>query len=60
MMYIHYCSHCQHIYMLNGHKALCPSCEKALKELDITYMEYVNLLPKEREILLKQMQNLTF
>ena len=60
MMYIHYCSHCQHIHMLNGHKTLCPSCEKRLKELDINYMKYVNLLPKERENLLKQMQDLTF
>ena len=59
MMYIHYCSQCHHIHMLNGHKSLCPACSKKLKELDITYMDYVCLVPAEREKLLNSLGNLT-
>ena len=59
MMYIHYCPNCRHIYMLNGHKTLCQACTNKLKELDITYMDYVNLLPAEREKLLGKLNNLT-
>ena len=60
MMYIHYCANCRHIHMLNGHKALCPACTKKLQELDISYLEYVHLLPVEREKLLEKLHNLTF
>ncbi len=59
MMCIHYCSHCHHIYILNGHKTLCPACAKKLSEVDVTYMEYVNLMPEERKKLLDRLQNLT-
>jgi len=59
MMYIHYCANCRHIHMLNGHKTLCPACESKLKELDITYMDYVNLSPEEREKLRNKIHNLT-
>lgn len=54
MMYIHYCARCHHIYMLNGHKTLCPACSKKLKELSISYMEYVNLPTSDREKLLEK------
>ncbi len=59
MMYIHYCSHCHHIYILNGHKTLCPACTRKLQELNISYMEYVNLVPEERKKLLDRLENLT-
>lgn len=59
MMYIHYCVHCNHIHILNGHKTLCPACSKKLKELNISYMEYVNYPPEKREKLLNGLQNLT-
>jgi len=57
MMYIHYCATCHHIHMLNGHKTQCPICEKTLKEMDMTYMDYVHLLPKEREKLLMELKS---
>lgn len=48
MMYIHYCPSCERIHMLNGHKALCPTCEQKLTELRISYMEYIELDAEER------------
>lgn len=48
MMYIHYCSHCNKIFTLNGHKTLCPKCSSAMQELDITYLKYLALSAGER------------
>ena len=59
MMYIHYCANCNHIHILNGHKKICPACENKLKELNISYMDYVNLLPAEREKLMEKLNDLT-
>ena len=49
MMYMHYCSGCQFIHMLNGHKIFCPRCGFKLTELRITYMDYVNLSGEDRK-----------
>ena len=49
MMYMHYCKHCQHIFMLNGHKLICPKCTGPLAELQISYLDYVDLSPAQRE-----------
>ncbi len=57
MMYIHYCANCRHIHMLNGHKTLCPACTKMLQELEISYLEYVNLPSEERKKLLEKLTN---
>lgn len=43
MMYIHYCTHCARIHMLNGHKVICPKCDSELTELRLSYLEYVSL-----------------
>lgn len=43
MMYIHYCRHCQHIHILNGHKLYCPRCCGHLTELKTSYIKYVNM-----------------
>ena len=48
MMYIHYCSHCNKIFTLNGHKTSCPKCESSMQELDITYLKYLALSAEER------------
>ncbi len=48
MMYIHYCRTCNRIHILNGHKSICPSCERDLTELKISYMDYIQLGPEER------------
>ena len=48
MMYIHYCRTCNRIHILNGHKSICPSCERDLTELKISYMDYIQLEPEER------------
>lgn len=49
MMYMHYCKQCQRTFMLNGHKMICPRCTDPLAELQISYLDYVNLGTEERE-----------
>ena len=49
MMYMHYCKSCHRIFMLNGHKMICPKCTDPLTELRISYLDYVNLSLKDRE-----------
>ncbi len=52
-MYVHFCRQCRRIHLLNGHKMFCPRCEKELKELQIPYMEYVQLKSEERSRLVE-------
>lgn len=49
MMYMHYCKCCCHVFMLNGHKMVCPKCVNPLTELRISYLDYVKLNKEERE-----------
>ena len=49
MMYIHYCKHCNRIFMLNGHKMICPKCTDPLTELQISYLDYVDLDMEQRQ-----------
>ena len=49
MMYMHYCKQCNHVFMLNGHKMICPKCADPLTELRISYLDYVNLDMQKRE-----------
>ena len=48
MMYLHFCKTCNRIHMLNGHKMFCPKCNNSLKELQMSYLDYINLTPEER------------
>lgn len=56
MMYIHYCHACHRIHMLNGHKILCPTCDSRLKELKISYMDYIGLGQEERKQLQEKLK----
>ena len=49
MMYMHYCKRCHRIFMLNGHKMICPKCTNPLTELQISYLDYVEMDMAERE-----------
>ncbi len=49
MMYIHYCPACRRVHILNGHKNLCPTCDRKLKELRISYMDYIEMNREERQ-----------
>ncbi len=49
MMYMHYCKRCHRIFMLNGHKMICPKCTDPLTELQISYLDYVDLDMAQRE-----------
>ncbi len=49
MMYMHYCSLCRRIFMLNGHKIICPKCTEPLSELRISYLDYANLDVSQRK-----------
>lgn len=49
MMYMHYCKQCHRVFMLNGHKMICPKCTDPLAELQISYLDYVKLDIDERE-----------
>ena len=57
MMYMHYCKKCHRIMMLTGHKMICPRCTDPLTELRISYLDYVDLDPGEREALLQKCAN---
>lgn len=59
MMYIHYCEKCNRIHMLNGHKISCPTCDFSLKELRITYLEYIEMNKEERTSLLHKLSHKT-
>ena len=59
MMYIHYCGNCRRIHILNGHRTFCPTCDLTLSELDISYMEYIELDREERSLLLTNLSDLT-
>ena len=48
-MYMHYCKCCHRVFMLNGHKMICPKCTDPLTELRISYLDYVSLDMWERE-----------
>ena len=50
MMYMHYCKKCHRIMMLTGHKMICPRCTDPLTELRISYLDYVDLDPGDREL----------
>ncbi len=52
MMYIHYCKSCARFHILNGHKQECPACESSLTEMQIPYLEFVELSTKERNLLM--------
>lgn len=49
MMYMHFCQNCRRIHMLNGHKTLCPTCSQKLKELSISYLDYIEMDALERQ-----------
>ena len=55
MMYMHYCQHCQHLHMLNGHKLICPACQFDLTELKLSYLTYVEMDSKERQYLVERL-----
>lgn len=60
MMYIHYCSNCKNIFILNGHKQECPRCALTLHELKLSFKEYSVMLPPERESLRYQLADPAF
>ncbi len=49
MMYMHYCKNCRRVYMLNGHKQVCPKCRLEISELKISYMDYVTMNQEARQ-----------
>ncbi len=56
-MYMHYCKRCHHVHMLNGHKPLCPNCNGSIKELKISYMDYVSMDRDSRELFLNRLED---
>lgn len=57
MIYIHFCKKCEAVFMLNGHQLGCPRCDSSLFELKISFDDYINLLPAEREDLRSKLTN---
>lgn len=53
MMYIHFCRHCRHLHILNGHKMFCPRCNTKLAELQMPYLDFVALSAMERSLLIE-------
>ena len=57
MMYIHFCKTCSRFHMLNGHKMKCPACNNPLHEMQMPYMDYVNMTAAQRQQLLEDCCN---
>ena len=57
MMYIHFCKNWSRFHILNGHKMNCPACGNPLAEMQMAYLDYVNMTPSQRQQLLEQCQN---
>ncbi len=53
MMYLHFCRNCSRIHMLNGHKMSCPKCNNPLKELQMSYLDYIALNNTERNLFIE-------
>ncbi len=53
MMYLHFCKNCNRIHMLNGHKMTCPKCDSSLKELQMSYLDYISLDQTERDLFIE-------
>ena len=53
MMYLHFCKTCNRIHMLNGHKQNCPKCDMPLKELQMSYLDYICLTDTERNLFIE-------
>lgn len=53
MMYLHFCKNCNRIHMLNGHKMTCPKCDNSLKELQMSYLDYISLDQTERDLFIE-------
>ena len=54
MMYLHFCKTCNRIHILNGHKQTCPKCNLPMKELQIPYMDYIQMDQEQRQMFLSQ------
>lgn len=57
MMYVHYCHDCNRLHILNGHKTICPACNQPLAELQISYLDFVELDKDERNAFRKKCAN---
>lgn len=59
MMYLHFCKNCNRIHILNGHKLSCPKCDNPLKELQMSYLDYIYLNDNERSLFIELCNNET-
>lgn len=57
MLYLHFCSKCNRIHILSGHRKQCPACDNRLFELSVSYEKYIKYSLSEREILLSNCIN---
>lgn len=57
MLYLHFCSLCQRIHILSGHRKQCPACAEQLLELSVSYEKYIRYTLSEREVLLRKCMN---
>lgn len=57
MLYLHFCSKCNRIHILSGHRKQCPACDNRLSELSVSYEKYIKYSLSEREILLSNCIN---
>lgn len=54
MLYLHFCSPCERIHILSGHRTKCPACDSNITELSVTYEKYMQLSRIQRKSLLEQ------
>lgn len=53
MLYLHFCSKCNRIHILSGHRKQCPACDNRLTELSVSYKLYIEYSAEQRMRLLE-------
>ncbi len=60
MIHLHYCGSCKRIYLLCGHHQACQKCTDTLVELKLTYSQYIDFAPEQRQELLQHLSDDSF
>ena len=57
MMYLHYCRNCKQIFLLCNHQQECLKCGENILEIKLSFNNYVNSSPEEREQILQSLSD---
>ncbi len=57
MLYLHFCTKCNRIHILSGHRKQCPACDNCIIELSVSYKTYTEYNTGQRMLLLEKCSN---